>query len=153
MILLKCTVIVLIVESALSANDRNPVQNFAEIEDEFFGEVLSESSEDRITLIAFSAARTKALKGHKQKQFAVDYDHVFLNSGGQFSSETGVFTAPIRGVYEFTFSGGALPHKKLSLQLMKNHFEVQTLAFDGHKKKNPHVQTQKILLELESGDM
>jgi len=38
------------------------------------------------------------------------------------------------------------------LQLMKNHFEVQTLAFDGHRKKNPHVQSQKILLELEPGD-
>lgn len=107
---------------------------------------------EETSVIAFSAARTKLLKGHKQAQYSLSFDHVYLNEGGGFDPVSGMFTAPMRGIYEFSFSGGALPHKKLSLQLMKNHFEVQTLAYDGHRKKNPHVQSQNILLELNVGE-
>ena len=131
--------------------DQNLFDNVPENTSAIVGQLLNERS-DEIALIAFSAAKSKLLRGHKQKQYELEYDHVFTNYGGHFNPRIGTFTAPTPGIYEFTFSGGALPHRKLSLQLMKNHFEVQTLAFDGHRKRKPHVQSQKILLELESGD-
>ena len=111
-----------------------------------------ELRKNNLSAIAFSAARTEPLKGHKQIQYSLSFDHVYLNKGEYFDPDSGMFTAPIHGIYGFTFSGGALPHKRLSLQLMKNHFEIQTLAFDGHRKKNPNVQKQNILLELNRGE-
>jgi len=68
--------------SVITAEHWKPPPDFAEIEDEFFPYAPTESTEDntnQATLVAFSAARSTSLKGHKQKQYAVNYDHVFLN--------------------------------------------------------------------------
>ena len=121
-------------------------RNFTEKSKDFLGKTFN--SDKNIRLIAFSAAKTEALKGHEQLQKSLEFDHVFYNEGKHFDPISGVFTAPVSGIYEFTFSGQALPHKKLSLQLIKNYVEIQTLAYDGHVKKKPHGQTQKILLDL-----
>ena len=154
--MLQFVIVVILSNYVLTSKNQTVSENYVKLDGELlFSENLGKTIDDDLSqgsLIAFSAAKSKPLKGHKQKQFSVNYDHVFLNRGNQFDSETGTFTVLSAGIYEFTFSGGALPHRKLSLQLMKNHFEVQTLAFDGHRKRNPNIQSQKILLELESGD-
>uniref|UniRef100_H2Z128 C1q domain-containing protein n=1 Tax=Ciona savignyi TaxID=51511 RepID=H2Z128_CIOSA len=105
-----------------------------------------------VGVVAFSVARTRVLKGHKQTQSSVPFDHEFVNTGGHFDLKSGVFTAPLSGAYEISFSGGAIPHRKMSLLLMKNNFEVQTLAYDGHSRGNPRGQHQSLILQLEETD-
>ncbi|XP_009860967.3 complement C1q tumor necrosis factor-related protein 4-like [Ciona intestinalis] len=105
-----------------------------------------------VGLVAFSVARSQDLKGHKQTQSAVSFDHEFVNTGGHFNLKQGIFIAPVSGSYEITFTGGGLPHRKMSLLLMKNNFEVQALAYDGHTRGNPRVQHQNLILELEQHD-
>jgi len=102
--------------------------------------------------VAFSVALNKSVHGHKQKQTAVVFDNILLNIGDCYDAFTGEFIAPRDGVYEFTFSGSGTPDKRLSLQLMKNKYEVQVLAYDGNQRKHHNTQKQNILLQLQPGD-
>ncbi|XP_076810166.1 complement C1q tumor necrosis factor-related protein 4-like [Clavelina lepadiformis] len=134
------------------AQHRNKERMSAGFEEDLYGRIEQKNPGLGNLPATFSVARTTSLKGHKQKQNGVNFDKVFVNEGGHLNPNTGIFTVPFDGVYQFSYSGAALPHKKLSLQLMKNHYEVQSLAFDGKRRKNPQVQNQQTVLQLDRGD-
>ncbi|KAL2100600.1 hypothetical protein ACEWY4_002361 [Coilia grayii] len=52
--------------------------------------------------VRFYAAYPTALDGKSEQSIA--YSDVILNEGSAFSSSSGVFTAPVRGIYQFFFS-------------------------------------------------
>uniref|UniRef100_A0A3B5KX56 C1q domain-containing protein n=1 Tax=Xiphophorus couchianus TaxID=32473 RepID=A0A3B5KX56_9TELE len=80
----------------------------------------------------------------------VIYKKVYFNTGS-FNRGTGIFTAPVKGAYYFSFSGHNLSSKAMGLQLMKNGQQMVTVV--NHVAGNRHeTATNGMTLQLEVGD-
>ena len=55
---------------------------------------------------AFVAHRTS---NFKLKDGNINYEAAYLNADGAFNADTGFFTAPVKGIYFFSFNGLVLP--------------------------------------------
>lgn len=64
---------------------------------------------------------------------------------------TGIFTAPVKGVYYFSFSGHNLSTRAMGLRLFKNG-QSMVLAFNHAAGSRPETATHGMTLELEKGD-
>ncbi|XP_072534752.1 uncharacterized protein [Salminus brasiliensis] len=113
-------------------------------------EELKKKSEER--KVAFSASLSGS--GHTGP-YSIDiilvYKDVFTNIGNAYNPTTGIFTAPVRGVYQFRFSahGGSGRHVTVVLQKNGDHI-AGTHAF----QPGGNVSTSNgVSLLLEVGDV
>ncbi|KAL4007198.1 hypothetical protein ACER0C_001050 [Sarotherodon galilaeus] len=103
--------------------------------------------------VAFSAAlSTDATIGPANFLYPLVYRHVLYNVGGHYSPVTGYFTAPVQGVYYFTFSsfwwgrntgnsGGSLYHNGNRI-----------VSWYGHSQAHPISGSNSAVLMLQVGD-
>ncbi|XP_014911935.1 complement C1q-like protein 2 [Poecilia latipinna] len=78
------------------------------------------------------------------------YKKVYVNTGS-FNQGTGIFTAPVRGVYYFSFSGHNHSSKSMGLHLMKNGEQMVSVV--NHVAGNRfETATNGMTLQLEVGD-
>ncbi|KAK2822340.1 hypothetical protein Q5P01_022405 [Channa striata] len=78
------------------------------------------------------------------------YKDVYANTG-VYNPTTGIFTAPVKGIYYFSFSGHNFSTKPMGLRLMKNG--VQMVTMFNHPAGNRHeTGTNGMILQLEAGD-
>lgn len=64
---------------------------------------------------------------------------------------SGIFTAPVRGVYYFSFSGHNSSSKPMGLRLFKNGQQMVTV-FNHVAGNRPETATNGMTLQLEKGD-
>ncbi|XP_040022330.2 complement C1q tumor necrosis factor-related protein 4 isoform X2 [Gasterosteus aculeatus] len=80
------------------------------------------------------------------------YKDVMTNIGQAYSSETGEFTAPIRGVYYVRFTANAPTNFPMSAVLYKNGAEVQLIAHEQPSGEGSDTASNGAALLLQAGD-
>ncbi|PWA25345.1 hypothetical protein CCH79_00005251, partial [Gambusia affinis] len=97
--------------------------------------------------VAFGASiSTGENIGPFKTEITLVYKKVYVNTGS-FNSAT----APVRGVYYFSFSGHNISSKPMGLRLMKNGEQMVTVF--NHPAGNRHeTATNGMTLQLEVGD-
>nr|KAG5710429.1 hypothetical protein BaRGS_022247 [Batillaria attramentaria] len=80
------------------------------------------------------------------------FDAVDLNLGNGYDKHTGIFTAPVAGVYEFTFKITHTPPGALHVELVKNGREVAEAEGSGDDPKYPDRASSTVVLQLKVGD-
>ncbi|XP_068586075.1 complement C1q tumor necrosis factor-related protein 4-like [Cebidichthys violaceus] len=80
------------------------------------------------------------------------YKDVLTNVGQAYSSETGEFTAPVRGVYYIRFTANAPTNFPMSAVLYKNGNEIQLIAHEQPSGEGSDTASNGAALMLEMGD-
>ncbi|XP_041635210.1 cerebellin-1-like [Cheilinus undulatus] len=118
-------------------------------------QVLELKNKGKVKVI-FSAAAAAATRGNTHVgPFLVEttliYRTVITNIGNAYNSATGVFTAPVAGVYYFTFFYAAEGAHRVHLMLYKNNLMVVT-ANDPLSSDNGDNGGNAVYLPLARGD-
>ncbi|KAG5268413.1 hypothetical protein AALO_G00212330 [Alosa alosa] len=117
-------------------------------------QVMALERENRGRKVAFSAAMSVQLNtGPFNRDYTLVYKHVFANIGNAYNPSTGIFRAPIRGVYQFDFKvyGSGSSSTPSGVILRRNGQHV-LIAYGSQTQGNIHVSNGVCLL-LEVGDV
>nr|XP_019967769.1 PREDICTED: complement C1q-like protein 2 [Paralichthys olivaceus] len=80
------------------------------------------------------------------------YRDVLTNVGDAYNPDTGVFTAPIRGVYYIRFTANAPTGFPMSAVLYKNGASIQLIAHEQASGEGSDTASNGATLLLEQGD-
>ena len=87
------------------------------------------------------------------KHHTIVFDSVQTNVGNAYNNFSGAFTAPVSGVYYFTWSIANLCHSYVSTVLVVNNAEVNAISTDGYDVCDEKVSTGQVVVELEAGQI
>ncbi|XP_046899976.1 complement C1q tumor necrosis factor-related protein 3-like [Hypomesus transpacificus] len=106
----------------------------------------------RTEQVAFGASLPpRGNQGPYNIEITLVYSRVLVNAGNAYNPATGIFTAPVKGVYYFSFSGYHYSTKPMGLRLMKNG--QQMLRLYNHPPGSRYVTaTNGMNLQLKKGD-
>lgn len=79
----------------------------------------------------------------------ITYDHVVTNIGNGYSSQNGMFTAPISGLYHFSTTVMAVGNENVHIQMVKNGNEIAR-AYTSSTDYETGVAV--VIIELNKGD-
>ncbi|KAG9282199.1 complement C1q-like protein 2 [Astyanax mexicanus] len=105
------------------------------------------------TKVAFSAGLPVGQMGPFNTETTLIYSKVLTNVGGAYNQYTGIFTAPVRGVYYIRFTAAAYNSNSynMGLHLYKNNQHLLHLGEYDSDGRARHVSCG-LALELEAGD-
>ncbi|XP_008426681.1 cerebellin-1-like [Poecilia reticulata] len=118
-------------------------------------EKLERENEDRAnsSQVAFSAAliesQTWTSVGPFDRYHTLEFKKVITNIGNAYNPETGIFTAPVKGLYYFRFTGVVGRTGKLNAGLKKNGENIVAIY---HKAGTQASASNGVALELEEGN-
>ncbi|KAA0719481.1 Cerebellin-2 Precursor [Triplophysa tibetana] len=105
--------------------------------------------------VAFSAGLLDSgpqLSGPFEESRTLVYKKIFSNIGNAYDSNTGIFTAPVKGVYYFRFYGHSHVGNRMAVSLYKNNEQQCSVYF--HKTMNTvnGNGSNGVVLTLEKAD-
>ncbi|XP_008289959.1 uncharacterized protein LOC103364585 [Stegastes partitus] len=80
------------------------------------------------------------------------YKDVLTNIGQAYNSETGVFTAPVNGVYYIRFTTNAPTDFPMSAVLYKNGSQIQLITHEQQSGEGSDTASNGAALQLQAGD-
>ncbi|KAK3508946.1 hypothetical protein QTP70_014787 [Hemibagrus guttatus] len=104
--------------------------------------------------VAFSAGLPEGQSGPFNTETTLIYSKVISNIGGAYNPYTGVFTAPVRGVYYIRFTAAAYSsnNHNMGVHLYKNSQHLMHLGEYDKDGTARHV-SGALVLELDAGDV
>ncbi|KAL2081077.1 hypothetical protein ACEWY4_022930 [Coilia grayii] len=91
--------------------------------------------------------------GPFSEEVTLIHQKVLTNVGEAYNNTSGVFTAPVSGVYFFTFTTYSwVKNKNIGVKLMKNNDEVLLIWENQDSGDNEDYASNSVVLELEVGD-
>ncbi|XP_048011782.1 complement C1q tumor necrosis factor-related protein 6-like [Megalobrama amblycephala] len=105
--------------------------------------------------IAFAAALGNVQDiGPFNTEVTLVYNKVYVNAGLHYNPGTGIFTAPVKGVYFFSFSGHNKTSKPMALRIAKNGKSMSVIYNHALIDAGFRFETlsNSINLMLEKGD-
>nr|XP_019960884.1 PREDICTED: complement C1q-like protein 2 [Paralichthys olivaceus] len=101
--------------------------------------------------VAFGAAMGNVGNlGPYNSEITLTYRVVYSNTGS-YNPSTGIFIAPVRGIYYFSFSGHNLSARQMGLRLMKNGEQIATV-FNHLQGRRYETATNGMTVHLNVGD-
>ncbi|XP_030286444.1 complement C1q-like protein 4 [Sparus aurata] len=105
------------------------------------------------TKVAFSASMNKGgAYGPFNTDVTLGYNKVYTNIGDAYNSSTGVFTAPVKGVYHFSFFYHAGGHSQSGLRLYKNSEMIVRTSDHQSISDGADNGGNGVVLQLQQGD-
>lgn len=146
----------------LDVEESDAALTSAEFQENFLREIYTElktlkarqevTEEQLRRTVAFSATLGPIGNlGPFNTDITVVFRKVFVNEGGAYNPTTGIFTAPVKGIYFFTIGGLYQPSKAMVLDLMKNGQKVLSV-YKSSKAKHYDSGSRSVSLNLEKGD-
>uniref|UniRef100_A0A3B5R2J3 Complement C1q tumor necrosis factor-related protein 3-like n=1 Tax=Xiphophorus maculatus TaxID=8083 RepID=A0A3B5R2J3_XIPMA len=113
---------------------------------------LKEKQEVMETSAAIGGSGSNGHIGPFNTDTTIIYRKLIINVGNAYNQHTGIFAAPVPGIYYFTFFYHAVGTQVVNLSLMKNNEEVVT-TYD-HKTSHDVADNggNAALLQLQQGD-
>ncbi|XP_076144451.1 complement C1q-like protein 2 [Alosa pseudoharengus] len=115
---------------------------------------IEELKEENRVKVAFSASLHLGFNGNTgpyNVEKTLVYKNIITNIGNAYNPATGIFTAPVRGIYFFSFYYHASTHNRAVLSLKKNG---QVLATASHHKVNSGTDngSNGVTVQMEVGE-
>ncbi|XP_073704988.1 cerebellin 13 [Garra rufa] len=110
-------------------------------------------AENKVKKVAFSVgllASGSQQIGPFDTRKTLVYQKIFTNTGNAYDSNTGIFTAPVNGVYFFRFYAHAQTSDQMAVSLHKNN-QLQCSVY-SMKPQNNANGSNGVVLSLQKGD-
>ncbi|XP_028831358.1 complement C1q-like protein 2 [Denticeps clupeoides] len=111
---------------------------------------MHQFSESKVAFSASLLSEGQAHTGPFLNDTILVYKKIRTNSKQAYNPKTGIFTAPVGGVYFFTFYAHSQNGVKMAVSLMKNG-AVQCSVYDHGPVHNANAQNS-VVLTLDKGD-
>uniref|UniRef100_A0A8C8DS77 C1q domain-containing protein n=1 Tax=Oryzias sinensis TaxID=183150 RepID=A0A8C8DS77_9TELE len=103
--------------------------------------------------VAFSARLAKdGVYGNFQDDITLTYNAVITNVGNAYNPTTGIFTAPVKGLYYFTYFAHGGRTGRIRLQLKKDGTMVADIHIHPSQTNSADNAGNAVFLELEQGN-
>ncbi|XP_066550283.1 complement C1q tumor necrosis factor-related protein 3 isoform X2 [Amia ocellicauda] len=79
------------------------------------------------------------------------YKNLFTNIGNAYNPTTGIFTAPVKGVYDFSFSAFKNSGEVMGVMLYKNGKRI-VIVYDNNPQDTQDSGSNRAVLQLDVGD-
>ncbi|XP_052680200.1 complement C1q tumor necrosis factor-related protein 3-like [Crassostrea angulata] len=101
--------------------------------------------------IDFQSSLTKPLENLKNYEIVI-FDKVSLNEGNAYDHVTGIFTAPLDGIYSFTWTTLTKAGKYFVTEIMLNGKTVAFNNTDGRGHSGNPMSTSHANIKMKKGD-
>ncbi|KAL1276211.1 hypothetical protein QQF64_035834 [Cirrhinus molitorella] len=132
------------------------ISNLSNLSNLTLSQVEQLRKENKDKQIAFSAALMQSGGGHTgpfTTDITLTYRNIFTNIGNAYNPITGIFTAPLKGVYMFRVSvyGGGSSSTPSTVSIVKNGERV--VVAHGHQAGGVVNSSNGVVFLLEVGDV